>query len=165
MLIVMHHKATPDEIEGVVTSIEERGLVARPIPGGDRVSIGVLHNKGPVEPSLFLGLPGVKEVIPVTRPYKLVSREFKPENTVVNVGDVAIGKGEFTIIAGPCAVESETQAMTTARHVKDGGARIFRGGAFKSRTSPYSFQGLGKEGLEILARVREDTGMPVVGLR
>lgn len=162
MLVVMHHKATPDEIDGVVASIEDKGFVARPIPGGDRVSIGVLHNKGPIEPSLFLGLPGVKEVIPVTRPYKLVSREFKPENTVVQVGDVAIGKGEFTIIAGPCAVESEGQAMTTARHVRNAGAQIFRGGAFKPRTSPYSFQGLGKEGLEILARVREDTGMPVV---
>lgn len=162
MLVVMHHKATPEEIEGVVSSIEERGFVARPIPGGDRVSIGILHNKGPVEASLFLGLSGVKEVIPVTRPYKLVSREFKPENTVVKVGDVAIGGGEFTIIAGPCAVESETQAMTIARHVKESGAKIFRGGAFKPRTSPYSFQGLGKEGLEILARVREATGMPVV---
>ena len=162
MLVVMHHKATPEEIEGVVSSIEERGFVARPIPGGDRVSIGILHNKGPVEASLFLGLSGVKEVIPVTRPYKLVSREFKPENTVVKVGDVAIGGGEFTIIAGPCAVESETQAMTIARHVKESGAKIFRGGAFKPRTSPYSFQGLGKEGLEILARVREATGMPVI---
>ena len=161
MLVVMQNKATSEEIDGVVSSIEEKGFVARPIPGGDRVSIGVLHNKGHVEPSLFLGLPGVKEVIPVTRPYKLVSREFKPENTVVNVGDVPIGKGQFTIIAGPCAVESEEQAMIIARHVNKAGAQVFRGGAFKPRTSPYSFQGLGKEGLEILARIREDTGMPV----
>jgi len=126
------------------------------------VSIGVLHNKGPLDRGLFLGLPGVKDVIPVTRPYKLVSREFKPEDTIVSVGGVEIGNGNMTLIAGPCAVESEDQAMTIARLVKAAGASIFRGGAFKPRTSPYSFQGLGEEGLKILARVREETGMPVV---
>jgi 3-deoxy-7-phosphoheptulonate synthase len=162
MLVVMQQKATTEEIDNVVSAINERGYVARPIPGGERVSIGILHNKGPVDASLFLGLPGVKEVIPVTRPYKLVSREFKSEDTVVKVGDVAIGSGGFSIIAGPCAVESETQAMTIARFVKQSGAKIFRGGAFKPRTSPYSFQGLGKEGLEILDRVRQTTDMRVV---
>ena len=162
MLVVMQQKATTDEIDNVVSAINERGYVARPIPGGERVSIGILHNKGPVDASLFLGLRGVKEVIPVTRPYKLVSREFKSEDTVVKVGDVAIGSGGFSIIAGPCAVESETQAMTIARFVKQSGAKIFRGGAFKPRTSPYSFQGLGKEGLEILDRVRQTTDMRVV---
>ncbi len=162
MLIVMDRKATPAEIDAVVASIESRGYAARPIPGGERVSIGVLKNKGPVDASLFLGLSGVKDVIPVTRPYKLVSREFKPENTVIPVGDISIGDDTLTIIAGPCAIESRDQALTIAKHVKKAGARIFRGGAFKPRTSPYSFQGLGKEGLEILAKVRETTGMPVI---
>ena len=162
MLIVMEHKAASKEIETVVSAIENRGYTARPIPGGDRVSIGVLHNKGAVDASMFLGLPGVKEVIPVTRPYKLVSREFKPEDSVIPVGDIAIGKGNFTMIAGPCAIESEDQALTTAHLVKEAGAQLFRGGAFKPRTSPYSFQGLGEEGLKILAKIRRETGMPVV---
>ena len=162
MLVVMDKQATPAQIDAVVAAIEARGYVARPIPGGERMSIGVLHNKGAVEASFFLGLSGVKDVVPVTRPYKLVSREFQPADTVVRVGDVAIGEGRLTLIAGPCAVESETQALTIARQVRQSGARIFRGGAFKPRTSPYSFQGLGKAGLEILARVREETGMPVV---
>ncbi len=162
MLIVMHQKATPEQIDYVVSAVRERGFTARPIPGGERVSIGVLHNKGAVEASLFSALPGVKEVIPVTRPYKLVSREFQSENTIIRVGDVKIGKGHMTIIAGPCAVENENQAMTIAKLVKEAGAQIFRGGAFKPRTSPYAFQGLGVEGLKILSRVREATGMPVV---
>jgi len=162
MLIVMHQKATDEDIAKVVGAIEQRGYTARPIPGGDRVSIGVLHNKGPVDASLFLALPGVKEVIPVTRPYKLVSREFQPEDSVVRIGDVAIGRGTLTLIAGPCALESETQALTIAREVRAAGAQIFRGGAFKPRTSPYAFQGLGKEGLKILAKVRDTTGLPVV---
>jgi 3-deoxy-7-phosphoheptulonate synthase len=162
MLIVMSNTATQAEIDEVVGVVERNQCKARPIPGGDRVSIGVLHNKGPLDTGLFLGLPGVKDVIPVTRPYKLVSREFKPDDTIVSVGGVEIGNGNMTIIAGPCAVESEDQAMTIARLVKEAGASIFRGGAFKPRTSPYSFQGLGEEGLQILARVREETGMPVV---
>lgn len=162
MLIVMEQKATSAEIDAVVEAIEARGYTARPIPGGERVSIGILNNKGAVDPAHFLGLPGVKDAIPVTRPYKLVSREFKPEDTVIQVGDVSVGNGYLTIIAGPCAVESESQALTIAEHVRRAGAQLFRGGAFKPRTSPYSFQGLGKEGLEILARVRETTGMPVV---
>ncbi len=162
MLIVMRNTATQAEIDEVVDAVERNDCKARPIPGGDRVSIGVLHNKGPLEAGLFLGLSGVKDVIPVTRPYKLVSREFKPEDTIVSVGGVEIGNGNMTIIAGPCAVESEDQAMTIAKLVKAAGASIFRGGAFKPRTSPYSFQGLGEEGLKILARIREETGMPVV---
>ncbi len=162
MLVVMEQNATQSEIDAVVAAIESRGYTARPIPGGERVSIGILNNEGPVDPSQFLGLPGVKDAIPVTRPYKLVSREFKAEDTVVQVGDVSIGHGHLTIVAGPCAVESESQAQTIAEHVKRAGAQLFRGGAFKPRTSPYSFQGLGKEGLKILARIRESTGMPVV---
>jgi 3-deoxy-7-phosphoheptulonate synthase len=162
MLIVMNQNATPEEIDAVKSVIEKQGCTARPIPGGDRVSIGILNNKGPVDPSLFLALPGVKDAIPVTRPYKLVSREVQQEDTLVQVGDITIGNGHMTIIAGPCAVESESQAMTIAKAVKQGGAQLFRGGAFKPRTSPYSFQGLGLEGLKILAKVREITGMPVV---
>ena len=162
MLVVMNQNATPAEIDAVVTAVEEKGYTARPIPGGERVSIGILNNKGPVDASHFLGLPGVKDAIPVTRPYKLVSREFKAEDTIIQVGGVSIGGNQLTIIAGPCAVESESQALTIAEHVKRSGAQLFRGGAFKPRTSPYSFQGLGKEGLMILTRVREHTGMPVI---
>lgn len=162
MLIVMEQKATSEQIAGVVAAIENRGYKARPIPGGERTAIGVLHNEGAVDASFFSGLSGVKEVIPVTRPYKQVSREFKPENTLIRIHDVTIGQGNLTMIAGPCAIESEDQAMTIAKHVKRAGAHIFRGGAYKPRTSPYSFQGLGIEGLKILSRVRESTGMPVV---
>jgi len=162
MLIVMTKKATPAEIEAVVATIESKGFMARPIPGGERVAICVLHNEGAVEASFFGGLPGVKEAIPVTRPYKLVSRESQAHDTVIDIGGVLVGNGHFTLIAGPCAVESEHQALTIARLVKKAGAHMLRGGAFKPRTSPYAFQGLGEEGLKILARVREDTGMPVV---
>jgi 3-deoxy-7-phosphoheptulonate synthase len=162
MLIVMDKKATEEGIKTVVAAIEARGYTARPIPGGERVSIGVLYNKGAVDAALFVGYPGVKDVVPVTRPYKLVSREFQSEDTLVTVGGVTIGNGRFTIIAGPCAVESEEQALTIAGLVKAAGAQLFRGGAFKPRTSPYSFQGLGEEGLRILARVRDETGLPVV---
>jgi 3-deoxy-7-phosphoheptulonate synthase len=115
-----------------------------------------------VDPALFMGLPGVKEAIPVTRPYKLVSRETKAEDTTIQVGGVTIGNGHLTLMAGPCAVESESQAMTIAEKVKNAGGHIFRGGAFKPRTSPYTFQGLGEEGLKILAKVRETFDLPVV---
>jgi 3-deoxy-7-phosphoheptulonate synthase len=162
MLVVMDKKATPEEIEAVVSAIESRDFTARPIPGGDRVAIGILHNKGSVDSSWVLGLAGVKEVIRITRPYKLVSRESHPEDTTVKVGDVNIGGSDLTIIAGPCAIESEEQALTIAGHVKSAGAQLFRGGAFKPRTSPYSFQGLGEKGLQIMAKVREVTGMPIV---
>jgi 3-deoxy-7-phosphoheptulonate synthase len=162
MLIVMDQTATPEEVKSVVAIIEAKGYTARPIPGGERVAIGILNNKGPVDASLFLGLRGVKDAIAVTRPYKLANREFKQEDTIVCVGDARIGEGELTIIAGPCAIESENQALTIAKHVKKAGAQLFRGGAFKPRTSPYSFQGMGEEGLKILKRVREETGLPVV---
>jgi len=162
MLIVMNQQATQEEIDDVVAAIEAIGCTARPIPGGDRMAIGVLHNKGAMDASCFLAMPGVKDAIPVTRPYKLVSREFQSEGTVIQVGDVSIGNGHLTLIAGPCAVESEEQALTIGRIVKKAGADLFRGGAFKPRTSPYSFQGLGEKGLQLLARVREETGLPVV---
>ena len=162
MLIVMDKTATQEQIDNVIAAIEQRGFTARPIPGGERTSIGILNNKGHVDGSPFLGLPGVKDAIHVTRPYKLVSREFKQQDTVVQVGEVPIGSAALTIIAGPCAVESEYQALTIAEHVRRSGAQLFRGGAFKPRTSPYSFQGLGEKGLKILAKVRRETGMPVV---
>jgi len=162
MLIVMDRKATPEQIDRVVQIIESKGYTARPIPGGDRVSIGILNNKGPVDAGLFMGLAGVKEAIPVTRPYKLVSRETKPEDTLIQVGQVVIGNGHHVMMAGPCAIENETQAMTIAEKVKKAGAHIFRGGAFKPRTSPYTFQGLGVEGLKIMAKVRETFDLPVI---
>jgi len=162
MLIVMDKKATGDEVQRVVEIIEANGFTARPIAGGDRVSIGVLNNQGPVDSSLFVGLPGVKDAIAVTRPYKLVSRETKPEDTVIQVGNVLIGNAHMTLIAGPCAIESEAQAMAIAEKVKRAGAHIFRGGAYKPRTSPYTFQGLGLEGLKIMAKVRETYGMPII---
>jgi len=162
MLIVMRRGAGEDQIESVISALEEKGYQARPIPGGDRVSIAVLFNKGPVDEAWVRELPGVKEAIPVTRPFKLVSRETKPEDTVVSLGDVRLGSQGLTIIAGPCAIEDEARAMAIAEAVRAAGAQIFRGGAFKPRTSPYSFQGLGEAGLKILEKVRDTTGMPVV---
>ena len=114
MLVVMDQKATEEQVEAVSAAIETRGYKARPIPGGERVAIGVLHNDGPVDSNLFLGMPSVRDVIPVTKPYKLVSREFQPQDTTLQVGDVAIGNGHMTLIAGPCAIESITQALTIA---------------------------------------------------
>ena len=162
MLIVMDKTASSDQIDRVINSIEKKGYTARPIPGGDRMAIGVLRNKGAVDASLFLGLEGVKDVVPVTRAYKLVSREFQPDDTIIHVRDAVIGNGHLAMIAGPCAIESEIQALTIAEHVKKAGAKFFRGGAFKPRTSPYSFQGLGEEGLKILAKVRQETGLAVI---
>ncbi len=162
MLLVMKQNAAQEQIDAVIEQVNAAGYTARPIPGGHRTAIGVLHNKGPVDPARFQGMPGVKELIPVTRPYKLVSRETKPENTVVRIGDIAIGEGRPVLMAGPCAIESLDQALTIAGHVKQAGAEMFRGGAFKPRTSPYSFQGLGEEGLKIMAQVREETGLKIV---
>lgn len=162
MLIVMKMDAAPEHVDRVVQAAEGRGLKAHPIPGAQRTAIGITGNLGVVEPAQFESLDGVLEVIQVSHPYKLVSREFQPYDTVVEVGGVRIGGPELAIIAGPCAVESHEQMLRLARSVKAAGAQILRGGAFKPRTSPYSFQGLGIEGLKILARVREETGLPVV---
>jgi 3-deoxy-7-phosphoheptulonate synthase len=162
MLVVMRQGATAGEIEGVARAIEARGFKAHPIPGAQRTAIGITGNRGTEDRPVFESMPGVLEVIPVTHAYKLVSREVKPEDTVVRVGDVAIGGGGFTVVAGPCAVESLDQMLTVARAVKAQGAHLLRGGAFKPRTSPYSFQGLGEEGLQYLAQAREQTGLPVV---
>ncbi len=162
MLVVMRQDATAEQIRGVVRAVEARGFKAHAIPGAQRTAIGITGNRGAVDRPVFESLPGVLEVIPVTHAYKLVSREVKPEDSVVRVGGVAVGGRELVLIAGPCAVESLEQTLTVARQVKAAGARILRGGAFKPRTSPYSFQGLGEEGLRILAAAREETGLPVV---
>lgn len=164
MLIVMQKQASAEDVARVIECIEAQGWEAKPIPGGERTAIGVLRNKGPVEPALFQDLQGVRDVIAVSRPYKLVSREMHPEDTKIAFGDngVVIGGDKLVIMAGPCAVESEKQAITIARAVKQAGATFFRGGAFKPRTSPYSFQGLGEKGLEILLRVRKETGLFIV---
>jgi 3-deoxy-7-phosphoheptulonate synthase len=167
MLIVMQMDARPEHVEAVVRKIEAHGLKAHPIAGAQRTAIGITGNIGMVERGLFESLPGVLEVIRVSHPYKLVSREFKPPDTVVTVktpagGGIRIGGPDLVVIAGPCSVESHEQTLRIARRVQAAGAHMLRGGAFKPRTSPYSFQGLGCEGLEILARVREETGLPVV---
>ena len=164
MLIVMQKDATKEDIDRVIEVVKAHGWEPKPIPGGERTAIGVLRNETSVDPGIFLDLPGVKEAIPVSKPYKLVSREMHPGDTEISIldGQVTIGGGHLNVIAGPCAVESYSQAMETARAVKEAGATLFRGGAFKPRTSPYSFQGLGVEGLKILSKVREETGLPIV---
>jgi 3-deoxy-7-phosphoheptulonate synthase len=162
MLIVMDAAATAEEVRRVVGVIETLGLQAHPIPGAQRTAIGITGNKGTVDRGAFENLPGVSEVIPVSAPYKLVSREAKRENTVVSIGGVPVGGQRLAIVAGPCAIESEEQALEIARRVKEGGANLYRGGAYKPRTSPYSFQGLGAEGLRILSRVRAETGLPTI---
>jgi 3-deoxy-7-phosphoheptulonate synthase len=162
VLVVMRQSATAEDVRGVVSAVEARGMKAHPIPGAQRTAIGITGNKGAVEAPVFESLPGVLEVIPVTHAYKLVSREVKAEDSVVSIGGVAVGGPGLVLIAGPCAVESPEQMLTVARRVKQAGAQLLRGGAFKPRTSPYSFQGLGEEGLRILAAAREETGLPVV---
>src|SRR5215470_2507290 len=162
MLIVMDSAAKPEDVRRVVETVESLGLQAHAIPGAQRTAIGITGNRGAIQPGSFENLPGVAEVIPVSAPYKLVSREAKRENTVVSVGGVPVGGEQVVVIGGPCAVESEEQALEVARAVREAGATLYRGGAFKPRTSPYSFQGLGVEGLKILSRVRAETGLPIV---
>ncbi len=163
MLIVMNHKAGPKQIGEVIKAVEAMGLTAAPIPGSERTAIGVLGNKGYVDDTTIRDLPGVSQVIHVSKPYKLVSRDFHPRNTIVRVGDVEIGEGKRPIVvAGPCAVESEEQILRTARAVKKAGADLLRGGAFKPRTGPHTFQGLREEGLRLLVKAREETGLPIV---
>ena len=159
----MQHSATAEQVNGVVRTIEEMGYQARPMPGKQRTAVGLVGNDGKVDASRLMGLEGVLEVIHVTQPYKQVSREWRAENTVVRLpGGITIGGDEVTIMAGPCSVESEEQVIQAARAVRDAGAVILRGGAFKPRTSPYAFQGLGKKGLELLKKAREETGLLIV---
>jgi 3-deoxy-7-phosphoheptulonate synthase len=162
MLIVMKAGATDEEVREVVRVVGEMGYRAHPLPGATRTAIGVTGNPGAIDVTPFESLPGVAEAIRVTKPYKLISLDLRPEKTVVRVGDASVGGEELAIMAGPCAVEGREQAFAVAEAVRKSGARFFRGGAFKPRTSPYSFQGLGEEGLQILAEVRERYGLRIV---
>ena len=163
MLIVMSHTATKADIDKVIETVSEMGFMAAPIPGSQRTAIGVLGNKGYVDDTKIRDLAGVQQAIHVSKPYKLVSRDFHPENTIVNVSGVKIGEGQRpVVVGGPCAVESEEQILATAYLVKQAGADLLRGGAFKPRTGPHTFQGLREEGLKLLAKAREATGLPIV---
>ena len=162
MLVLMNNRATKEQINRVVEKIQELGFTPHTIPGSLRTAIGITGNQGSVEKDIFRMLEGVADVVSVTKPYKLVSREVKEENTVINVGDCKIGDGNLVVMAGPCSVESEDQILNTAKVVKKAGARFLRGGAFKPRTSPYAFQGLKEEGLKLLAKARDETGLFIV---
>jgi len=166
MLVVMQAHATDEQVRAVCERIEALGYKAHPIPGSVRSAIGITGNTGIVDLGTLESMAGVAECIPVSKPYKLVSREIKPENSVIRVptplGDVTFGGPAVAIVAGPCAVETEKQAFAIAEAVKNSGARLFRGGAYKPRTSPYSFQGLGEPGLKILAAVRDRFGLGIV---
>jgi 3-deoxy-7-phosphoheptulonate synthase len=162
MLIVMKHDATDSQVETVLRVIEQLGFKGHPMPGATRTAIGITGNQGAVDPSHFENLAGVAEAIRVSKPYKLITLDLRPEKTVVRVGDATIGGDELAIIAGPCAIESRAQAFAIAEAVRRSGARFFRGGAYKPRTSPYAFQGLGEEGLKILADVRDAYGLKIV---
>ena len=162
MLIVMNQEATEKDVARVCEVITELGFVPHPMPGESRTAIGITGNPGAIDSTHFEDLPGVAEAIRVTKPYKLVSRDLKHDDTIVRVGDVEIGGAEFAIIAGPCAVETPEQTMEIAEIVASTGVKLFRGGAFKPRTSPYSFQGHGEKGLKILADVRDALGLKIV---
>ena len=163
MLVVMRHDATPEDIQGVVNTMEEMGYEARPMPGKQRTAIGLVGNDGKVNADRLESLSGVMEVIHVSQPYKQVSREWREENTVITLDNgTRIGGNEVVVMAGPCAVESEAQILEVARRLSAAGATILRAGAFKPRTSPYAFQGMGEPGLRLLARAREETGMAIV---
>src|SRR6202030_2402368 len=166
MLVVMQSHATEEQIRAVCDRIESLGFKAHPIPGAVRTAIGITGNTGAVDIGSLESMPGVGECIPVSKPYKLVSRDIKEENTIVRIltpaGEVTFGGPAVAMVAGPCAIESREQAFIVAERVKAAGARLFRGGAYKPRTSPYSFQGLGEPGLKILAEVRDKFGLGIV---
>ena len=164
MLVVMQAQATEEQIRAVCQKIEELGYRPHAMPGAQRTAVGITGNKGEVEAGSLEEMPGVQEVIRVSKPYKLVSRDTKPDNTVIRFpnSSVSIGGRDLAIIAGPCGIESRDQAFKTAERVSAAGAQFFRGGAYKPRTSPYSFQGLGEEGLKIMAEVRESFGLLIV---
>jgi len=166
MLVVMQSHATEEQVRAVCARVESLGLKAHPIPGAVRTAIGITGNKGAVDLGVLESLPGVIECIPVSKPYKLVSRDAKEEDTVVRIptpaGDVLVGGPHMALVAGPCAVESEEQCLAIAEALQKSGVRLFRGGAYKPRTSPYSFQGLGEPGLKILAKVREKYGFGII---
>jgi 3-deoxy-7-phosphoheptulonate synthase len=162
MLIVMKSDATEAQVKAVLRVIEELGYRGHPMPGASRTAIGITGNRGAVDPSHFENLPGVSEAVRVSKPYKLVTLDLRSEKTVVQVGDATIGGEELAIIAGPCAIETRDQAFVVAEAVWRSGAKFFRGGAFKPRTSPYAFQGLGEDGLKILEDIRETYGLKIV---
>jgi 3-deoxy-7-phosphoheptulonate synthase len=162
MLIVMKPSATAHDVDAVIEIIQAIGLRAHPMPGATRTAIGITGNEGPIDGRRFENLPGVADVIRVTKPYKLITLDLRPEKTIVRVGDATIGGGELAIIAGPCAIENREQAFAVAQAVQQSGARFFRGGVWKPRTSPYTFQGLGEKGWEIMAEIREAFGLKIV---
>src|SRR5216684_2709721 len=166
MLVVMQTHATEEQIRAVCQRIEALGFKAHPIPGSTRTAIGITGNTGSVDIGSLESMPGVVECIPVSKPYKLVSRDAKEEDSVIRIpvpsGDVLIGGETVALCAGPCAIETPEQAMAIAEQVARAGVRLFRGGAYKPRTSPYSFQGLGEPGLKILAQVRQKFGFGIV---
>src|ERR1700738_2430050 len=164
MLVVMQAHASEEQVRAVCQKIEKLGYRAHAMPGAQRTAIGITGNKGEVEPGTLEEMAGVQEVIKVSKPYKLVSRDLKEENTVIRFPGTAatIGGPGLAVVAGPCAIEGREQAFAVAERVHRAGAQFFRGGAYKPRTSPYSFQGLGEEGLRIMAEVRERFGMKIV---
>ena len=162
MMIIMNVEASPAQVEAVVEQIKNNGFKPVVLHGEERKVIAVIGNDPYSTREQFLFMPGVDRVMPISRPYKTASREFKPENTTFSLGDLKIGGEEVIIMAGPCSVESRSQLLETAQAIKEAGGQVLRGGAYKPRTSPYSFQGLGEEGLELLAEARELTGLPVV---
>ncbi|MCG0277048.1 MAG: 3-deoxy-7-phosphoheptulonate synthase [Thermanaeromonas sp.] len=162
MIVVMKPGATREQIAMVCQRLEELGFKAHPIFGQEKTVIGAIGNKRALSSEALVNLPGVERIVPILKPYKLVSKELKDTPTIVRIGGIPVGGRSIVVMAGPCAVEDEEQLFKTAYAVKEAGAQILRGGAFKPRTSPYSFQGLEEEGLRMLARVREETGLPFV---
>jgi 3-deoxy-7-phosphoheptulonate synthase len=162
MLVVMHADADETQVAAVIDAVRQLNLTPHPLPGATRVAIGITGNTGAVDPRPLELLPGVKELIRVTKPYKLASREMHPADTTVRTPQTTIGPGTFTLIAGPCSVENEAMILRTADHLVGRGIKLMRAGAFKPRTSPYAFQGMGQEGLDILAKARQKTGIGIV---
>jgi len=162
MIIVMKDHATAEQIAGVVTQVEAQGFRVHLSQGEERTIIGVIGDERPVEVGLFEVLDGVERTVPILKPYKLASREMHPADTLVPLDGLKVGGPKLALIAGPCSVESRSQILETAQAVKEAGATALRGGAYKPRTSPYAFQGLGEEGLELLAEARNLTGLPIV---
>jgi 3-deoxy-7-phosphoheptulonate synthase len=162
MLVVMQSDASPEQVARVLDSIRAMDLMPHPMPGATRTAIGITGNTGIIDPQVIEVLPGVKECLRVTKPYKLASREMHRDDTVIELAQAKVGPGTFTMVAGPCSVENEAMVLKTAEFLMSRGVRLLRAGAFKPRTSPYAFQGMGVEGLQILKRVRERTGIGIV---
>lgn len=162
MIVIMKPHATMAEKAAIIARAEEHNCKIHLSDGSERTIIGVIGNVRPIDRDQVERMPGVERVVPILKPFKVASREFKPNNTIIPVGNYDIGSGELVIMAGPCAVESRSQILETAQAVKEAGAHMLRGGAFKPRSSPYSFQGLGEQGLKYLAEARELTGMPII---